>query len=307
MSALATAQVAEAFSVEKFVDLDQWLDARRRYGIGASEGAIVAGEYGSRLKLYCDKLGIGEPDDLSSVEAVEWGLLLEPVVADKYARATGRQLTDPGRLTICRSLLYPWAFATLDRVHLDTDVRRVVEVKTTGATHEEEWESSVPRRHWIQVQHQLAVTGYEAGAICVLIGGQKFRHMDVERNQAFIDWLMAEERKFWALVQAEHPPEADGSFSAREALARMYPTDDGTSVDLPGEANAWDSRLTQLKAEIKGLQAEQFEIENRLKAAIGAASFGVLPNGSGRYSHKSQTRAEYVCPESTFRVLRRTK
>jgi hypothetical protein len=60
------------------------------------------------------------------------------------------------------------------------------------------------------------------------------------------------------------------------------------------------------KEDIKEAEARKLAAENLIKAAIGEASFGDLPDGA-RYSWKQQSRKECVVAASTFRVLRRGK
>jgi hypothetical protein len=53
------------------------------------------------------------------------------------------------------------------------------------------------------------------------------------------------------------------------------------------------------------LEAREAEIENRLKAAIGDATFGVA--GGQAFSWKTQERKGYTVQPSTCRVLRTIK
>lgn len=285
--------------------LTRWLEHRRQ-GIGGSDAPAVIGEnpYKSPLALYCDKLGIGEeqPDN----EKMEWGRLLEPVVADKYARATKRQIIDPGRFAMQWSTDHPFMFATLDRFVIDPERGEgLLEVKTTGAQNADDWEGQVPRMPWVQLQHQLAVTGKPWGSLAVLIGGNTFRWMDVERDEAFIALLIEEEAKFWRRVQLLDPPQPDGSWATKKALDAMFPEDDGSFASLGGEFIDADLELLTIKEDLKQLGLRKDAIENQIKAALGAAAVGVLPNGV-KYTYKTQRRAGYVVEPTSFRALRRS-
>ncbi|MFB3910413.1 MAG: YqaJ viral recombinase family protein [Candidatus Eisenbacteria bacterium] len=309
----------ETMSIEVDEAKERWLQ-RRRTGIGGSDAPVVMGlsPYKGPLQLYCEKLGIGELPNVES-EAAEWGILLEEPVAAKYARATGRKLLYPGPYTIQRSEAYPFAICTLDRVIVadppenpDRELwkemvfnhdRGVLQIKTTGATHEDDWVDGPPPHVYCQVQHEMAVTGYQWASVAVLIGGQKFRWCDVARDEAYIAQLMEAEAAFWRRVETEDPPEP-GPRDGR-TLAALYPTDSGAVIELPPEALQWDVALESAKAREKDARYERETLEARLKAALKDASIGVLPNGV-KYTLKSQTRAAYVCPESTFRVLRRS-
>lgn len=290
---------------------EAWIEARRN-GIGASEAATVLGEnpFGDPLALYCHKLGIVPGDDLSANEAVEWGKRLEPAVADKYESETGRALFDLGRFTSAYNHAFPWAFATLDRIVIPCNgdchagEPGVLEIKTTSARNEGLWENGVPRLPWIQIQHQLAVTGFAWGTAAVLIGGQKFRWMDVDRDDIFIGKMMEAENAFWCRVTAHDPPDPNSGDASRSALAALYPRPTLASVALPGVAMEWDERLEQVKAALRSLDTEKTGLENLIKAAIGEAEAGIMANGVS-YSWKEQTRAEHIVKASSFRVLRR--
>jgi putative phage-type endonuclease len=294
-------------------DEASWLEARRN-GIGASEASAVLGEnpYQSALSLYCLKLGITEPDDLSKNEAVEWGKKLEDLVAKKYIEETGRTLVDLGRNTLLSHPTAPFMLATLDRIIPSAEDQcdqgpGVLEIKTTGAHHADDWAEGVPRLAWIQVQHQLAVTGFRWASLAVLLGGQKFRWMDVYRDDAFISEMLEAEAEFWTRVTNEDPPEPDGTEASKRTLAKLYPSEEpGKVIDLAGECIAWDIRLEDLKGKLKAVESEKLELENKLRAALGDAVQGVLPNGVG-YTLKSQSMPERVLPACTFRVLRRQK
>lgn len=297
------------YTIHRHDSEQQWLESRRFMGVGASEAAIVMGENprSSPLELYALKLGLLPPADLSDNEAVEWGSRLEPLIAEKYATVTGRALLDLGRWTIARPKENPHIYATLDRIINPVachDGEGVLEIKTARGSLYEAWVDGPPRPYYLQLQHQLAVTGYSWGSFAVLFGGQQFRWLDIERDQPCIDALIEAETEFWSRVEAQSPPEADGSPATKRALAALYPRDTGEVVTLDGTATAWDARLQELRPQIQELIDERTAIENRLKAAIGAATVAQLPNGVS-YSYKTQSRPEYVCKAASYRVLRR--
>lgn len=287
----------------------EWIH-RRGKGIGASESATVLGlnPYKSIYTLWCEKVGLVEPDDLSDNEAVEWGTILEEPVARKYVKVTGRMIEDPGRYTVQASREYPWMIATLDRIILPIDGRGpgALEIKTTGSHHAEEWEDDAPVIYQCQLQHQLVVMGWTWGSLAVLIGGQKFRYIDFERNDDFCSFLIEREREFWRMVENEEPPEVDASDSTRNAIRKLFPKDTGETIALPGEFYEWGEKLKEAKAAVKAARAIEQECENQIKAALGDSSVGLLPDGTG-WSWKTQHRDAYMVPASDFRVLREIK
>jgi putative phage-type endonuclease len=291
----------------------EWLELRRG-GLGSSDAAAVLGvsSFKSPLALYAEKLGLAEPEAESP--AMRWGKLLEATIAQEYARETGRAVYHPKILLQHEKhefmLATPDRFATVHKAPKTftttlADHTLLVEIKTAGAYKADDWAEEPPLEYQVQVQHGLAVTGFDLASLVVLIGGQRLLWVDLERNDRFIAVLIEREREFWERIQKLEPPAATGA--DKETLAKLYPKETGTSVDLPREALDWDKRLQEAKEELKRWELVKDESEALLKGWIGEATYGVLPDGAGRYSWK-QVRQEIAAKEAhvrEFRQLRR--
>ena len=74
-------------------DHEAW-EKLRMQGIGGSDVAVIMGynPWKKPYELYCEKVGLIEPEDLSDNEAVEWGVELEPIVAKKFSENTRKKL-----------------------------------------------------------------------------------------------------------------------------------------------------------------------------------------------------------------------
>lgn len=294
-----------AFAVVECATEQEWRD-QRLHGIGASESAAIFGvsPWESPLSLWARKRALLAQSSEES-EAMEWGKRLEPVVAEKYREATGRVLIDPGRTTLLKSIAHPWMLATLDRIIAgDPRGRGVLEIKTTDWRMAEEWAQGVPLPYQIQVQHQLAVTGYGWASVAVLIGGNRFGWVDVPRDDAFIALLLRRTGEFWQHVVTGREPDIDAHARTAEAIKALHPKDNGTTIRLDDEFTRIDAEREALAEEIKRLEKQKDELDNRLKAAIGDATFAELPTGVS-FSLKTIERKEYMAKASTFRQLRR--
>jgi len=292
----------------KTAERTDWLQGRK-LGIGASEAAAVLGvdPWKSPFQLWSEKIGIVDQDDLSENEAVEFGIRLEQPVAMAYADRTGRNVAMWPPYCIARHSQIDWMCCTPDATQID-EIRGegLVQVKTTSAWKQHEWAEGPPLAYLVQCQHELAVTGHDWTTLVVLIGGQRLRFFDINRNEQFIAGLIPKLEEFWNLIQTRTPPEVDGSLATAKVLAKLHPEDSGDTVALPQDAREWAATLEAAKQTIKDMEAVKTEAENKLKAAIGSATFGMLPDGA-RYSWKTQTRKSYVVEENTFRVLRKLK
>lgn len=295
-------------AIAESADRLEWLE-QRRAGIGGSEAAAVLGvcRWKSPLALWSEKVGLTEPDDLSDNEAVEWGLRLERVVAEAFSDRSGRRIEMNPAFKVTRHPKYPWMLATLDAVQWCDGKPGPgnLQIKTAGAFVEKDWRDEPPLSYQVQTSHEMAVSGLKWGSIAVLIGGQKLRWFDYDRNERFIAKLVAREAEFWKLVETKTPPDADASEATTKALAALYPAEqEKLSVALPRDAMDWHAKLEQTKAEIKRLESIERDCKNRLVAAMGAAEFGVLSDGT-TYSLKTTHRPEGVTKASSYRVLRK--
>lgn len=285
----------------------EWL-AVRRSAIGASEAPIILGvsPYKRPVQLFTEKLGLTEPE--RQTEAQAWGLLHEPNIARRYVEETGHVLRDPGRYTLRRSREVPWLVATLDREVVKAEGQSVpapLELKARKFAMAGAWEDEPPVDVLVQVQHQLAVTGWQWAAVAVLIGGCEFRRFVVPRHEDFIAKLLVAEHAFMERLRTRELPAIDASEKTREALRSLYPKEQpGLVVNLPGEAVDWDTERTEAMRQEKAAQERKRAAENRLLAALGEAETGVLPSGVS-FTYKATERAGYTVAPSIVRTLRR--
>jgi putative phage-type endonuclease len=304
--ALAAIGPDGACTAETFPDREAWL-AGRSSGIGGSDVATILGvsPWSSPYRLWAQRRGL-VPAPIES-EAMEWGLRLEGPIAEKYTDETKRALADIGRYTLLRSVRHPWLTCTLDRVILPIDERGpgVLEIKAVNLRKIDDWDKGPPLHYLAQLQAQLAVTGWQWGSLAVLVGGQKFLYVDIARDDAGIDAALAVCKEFWDLLQSGEAPEPDASEATTQTLRAMYATESGETVELPPEAGDWDREIAEAKQAARAAAARVRAAENKLLAALGAASCGVLPGGVGRYQYKQVTRRGYVVEPSTYRELRR--
>lgn len=267
-------------STTQEVARERWLE-QRRSGIGGSDSARAVGLVPGRYRLWAEKSGLIEPEDLSDREWIRWGLRLERSVGEGFAEDTGREVEFHTPFTLLRHPERPWMIDTPDAYQYcpTRSGRGALQIKTAGQFKAAEWSDGPPVAYQVQLMHELEVTGCDWGTLAVLIGGQKLVWFDLDRHDRFIRAMVDQEAAFWELVTARRAPPVDGTEATAAALKALFPTDNGERVDLPAEADQWDTRLCELKEEIKQREAEKLLLENQLKAVIGEASIGVTPAG----------------------------
>lgn len=249
------------------MDRQEWLEWRRK-GIGGSDAPAVVGlsPWKSPIQLYMEKVGEWISEEEPS-EAAYIGTRLENVLAEIFSEQTGMKVMK--RNAILQHTQYPWMIANIDRRIVGK--KEGLEIKTASEYLKDEWkDDEVPAHYLVQVQHYMAVTGYDAWWVAVLIGGNKFRYKRIERDDELIQQLIELEKDFWQNnVLKNVPPEMDGSNASSQLLKRMYPKASLPSIDLPSQAKSLVADLESVKAEIKILEDRKNELENKLKSMLG--------------------------------------
>lgn len=312
LDAIYGADVEAPCYVVSYASRDKWLEARRTLGIGSSDAPAALGlsRFTSPLGLFHEKLGLKRDDDGGDArrnELLTWGQILEGPISMMYVERTKRAVLAPPPYSIFVSKAHPFMFASPDRIVFDPQRPErgpgALEIKNVGEWVSEQWEDGVPDEYIVQHQEQLAVLGLQWGSVAVLMGGQRFAHADIDRDQGLIDIIVPKLEQFWNDVLDGNAPAA-GSRDG-ELLKRLYPGTTGEVVTLGAEFMELDERREAAAAKIKELTDIKTDAENKIRAALGEAVGGVLPNGV-TYTNKPQNRAGYTVQPTTFKVLRRS-
>lgn len=268
----------------KNMDRTEWLEWRRR-GIGGSDAAAIAGlsRFKTPMAVWLEKTGQIEPEEPG--EAAYWGQVLEDVIAREFSLRTGKKVQRKQAILVHPE--YPFMLANIDR--LVVGEKAGLECKTTSEYYKGAWDGDqVPDEYVIQCQHYMAVTGFPKWYIAVLIGGNKFRWKEIERDEEIIGYLIKIEGDFWRLVETNTPPEMDGSKACSDLLDRLYPqAEHGKTIDLPGEAEEAIAQYEEAKEQEAYWAEKRAEAENRLKALLGEAEIGRI--GSRKVIWKNVT------------------
>ena len=257
---------------------EEWLKWRRK-GIGGSDVGAIAGlnPWKTPLEVYLDKRGELPPEENQS-EAAYWGTVLEDVVAKELKKRNEKWIQRKNFL-----LAHPkhqFMQANVDRIVFDKERGPgILEVKTTSAYLADDWkDGQIPDSYNLQANHYMAVTGYEYAWFAVLIGGQKYHQVMIERDEELIDIIIELESKFWEQVKRGEPPAVDGSAASSRLLKHLYPEDNGEIIDLPEQETL--ELIEQFK---KGKELEKQgrdlknEAQNKLKAMLGENVGGRIP------------------------------
>ncbi|NRG47356.1 YqaJ viral recombinase family protein [Bacillus sp. CRN 9] len=259
---------AEVLTITSDMSREEWLKARK-HGIGGSDAAAIAGlnKYKSPVGVYLDKLGQSPEEDLTS-EAAYWGNKMEDIVAQEFSKRTGLKVRR--RNAILKHPEYSFMLANVDR--LIVGEKAGLECKTASEYLRDQWkDEEVPASYLLQCQHYMAVTGYQSWHIAVLIGGNKFIHKKIERDEELIKYLIEIESSFWnENVVKQVPPEFDGTDASVDLIKALYPESiPDTEITLPPDTNTLIDALDQVNEELKQLETQKKEYENKIKDLMG--------------------------------------
>jgi predicted phage-related endonuclease len=259
----------------------------RRSFIGGSDARIIMGnDETALLRLWREKRGKAEPEDLSGNLIVQLGNVTEDLNRLWYERNTGQVITD-----VQRRVFHPvkrWMAATLDGL-----------VEGTGAVFEAKFmlpwtfsEEAAAEKHMAQLQHNMWVTSSKAAALSIITGGGKWVEITIPADPLYQHLLLTAEKKFWRCVETGETPHLFGVEPPRPRIEAVRVVDMGSS-------NAWAEfaasfRRTRsaflehekTKAELKSLMPEDAReaVGHGVRAKrskSGAISFDLLEMEAG--------------------------
>ena len=198
---------------------EEWLAARMMQGIGASEAAAAVGmsPWMTPLDLWKLKTGQTGTKDLSGNDAVLLGVRMEPILRDFYIKEHTEYALDYHPFDILYREDRPWIFATLDGELTDKDGRKgILEIKTGTPNGRAGWEAwsggQMPKNYYCQTLHQLLATEYDFVRLFACLysmdGTKTLKEYEIEREEVKedLDWLLAEEKRFWGYVERREMP-----------------------------------------------------------------------------------------------------
>lgn len=268
-----------------------WLEYRKT-GIGGSDASVVCGisRYKSPVELWMEKTGQLPPQEAG--EAAYWGTMLESVVREEFTKRTGIEVSKPS--VILQSEEYPFMLANVDGICEHPELGACIfEAKTASAYKAGEWEDTIPDEYMCQVQHYMAVTGYQGAYIAVLIGGNIFRWKFVERDEELISMLLELESAFWSHVQDCTPPPLDGSDASKKFLSERFPSSTPSShITLPDTAADLLAQYDEACEELEIVTEKKQRAENLLKEMMGSNEVGVAGGRVITWKNVAQERLD---------------
>jgi predicted phage-related endonuclease len=254
----------------------------RRNFIGGSDARIIMGDDETALlRLWREKRGEIEPEDLSRNLIVQLGTVTEELNRAWYEANTGQSVVD-----VQKHFKHPalrWMAATLDG-----------RVQSSGAVFEAKFmlpwsfsEEAAAEKYAPQLQHNMWVVAARVAVLSIITGGGKWVEIKTYADPLYQHLILTAERKFWRCVESGEPPSLFGIEPPKPRIEAVRIVDMSAS-------NAWAefaavfSRTRsahleheQAKGELKGLMPEDAQQAigygvRAKRSKSGAVSFDLL-------------------------------
>ena len=254
----------------------EWLRYRKQGITGTDAGAIVGlNPYVSAFQVYQDK--ISDMVENTDNEAMRQGRDMENYVAERFTEETGYKVRRAN--AVYQNEKYPFMLADFDRVLVGLPEGRKagLECKTVSPYSANKWkDGAVPFHYQMQVQHYLAVSGFDCWYIAALVFGREFIIRKVDRDEELIQNLIRVEERFWnENILVRKMPDPDGSENCSKMIEKMYfKADCEKSVTLYG-CNKMLARRQELDGLIKKMEKEKSVIEQKIKLEMQEATNGI--------------------------------
>ncbi len=227
----------------------------RRAFIGGSDARIIMGnDEVALVRLWREKRGEAEPEDLSGNLIVQLGTATEALNRTWYERNTGRRVTAVRRRV--KHSAIPWMMATLDGL-----------VEGSGAIFEAKFmlpwsfsEEAAAEKYMGQLQHNMWVTHSREAVLSIITGGGKWVEITIPMDPLYLTVLVSAEKKFWRCVQSGETPHLINAEPPRPHIEAIRIVDMSSS-------NSW-AEFAALFRSTRGAFLDHERAKSELKALI---------------------------------------
>lgn len=216
---------------------------------------------GKANEVILTKQGKLEIEDISHVEAVQMGHVMEPVIGRLAQQKLGVELTKiEESLTHAK---HPWFKSHFDFAGKQGSKTFLVEAKNYNASVRNKFDVSglAPAADVAQLVHEAAVFGVDMVYLAVLFGGQEFVLIPFTITDEQKEDLIKQMAVIWGHAQAGTtlPPED------LEQVKLLYPTSTESIKTASASVEQACMALAQIKANIKALEAQEEQYDTLVR------------------------------------------
>jgi len=209
---------------------------------------------GKANEVILTKLGMMDIPDLSGIEAVQMGHVLEPVIGRLAQNKLKVELHKVEEALTHKT--EPWLRSHFDFAGTENGQTILVECKNYNAQVRNKFDAEsgvIPTADFAQLVHEAAVFGVERIYLAVLFGGQEFVLIPYNITEADKTMLITDMAQYWARVQTKQPLPPENT----EQVKAMYRHDDGNAREASQAVEEACRTLALIKSEIKSLEARE--------------------------------------------------
>ena len=253
---------------------EDWLRYRKCGITGTDAGAILGlNPYRSAFQVYHDKIS----DTIENIdnEAMRQGRDLEEYVAQRFSEETGFKVRRAN--AIYQSEEHPLLLADFDR--LIVGQKAGLECKTVSPFSADKWaDGKIPAHYLAQVDHYLAVSGFDCWYMAALIFGRELVIHKIVTDKQVLSDLIDKEELFWTNhVVPQIPPAPNGCDCDTQQINQLYEVDNrDKTADLSALHGLLDKRQ-ELSDQIEQMEQEKTAIEQQVKLQMQDAAYGTAP------------------------------
>ncbi len=246
-----------------------WLN-HRAMGVGGSDMSAILGisHYATPLDIWLSKTGRNNPEKKDSW-AIRKGNRLEGELRQWFKDTHQDMECYDGTNLSLASRQYPHMLASLDGYLYDPSAESfgVLECKTANSYRAQDWRDEdgspcIPDYYLVQVQHYLAVTGWQWGYVIADTSGVEPLIIRFERDEEDIAVIVKAATEFWRFVESGQMP----ALSNADDVRKVYPEPTEELEDMSDDDDLYD--LMQHYADAAAKEAEYKALKESFKNSL---------------------------------------
>jgi putative phage-type endonuclease len=255
---------------------------RRKYITGTDAGVICgASPWKSPVQLWQEKLGLLEPEDISSKPVVMAGIHLEVGVVSYFEAVTKLKTEKPDGYAVHPD--FPFIAGSIDRWIEGREA--ILECKTAHKT--DAWgddDNRFPEHYLLQIAHYCMLHNINKCYLAVFfLNTYEFKVYTYDRDMRLESLLLDKELAFWDMVQSKTAPEP----ANHEDIRALYPaSSNAPPVVATQRIYTTVQEMQSINDNIDGLEARLKRYKDEISLFMGNSEKLIGPCGKTLATHK---------------------
>jgi predicted phage-related endonuclease len=255
--------------------------------VGGSDARIIMGkDQAALVRLWREKRGEVDPEDLSANLIVQLGVATEDLNRRWYEANTGQVITD-----IQKRFFHPalrWMAATVDGRIEGSDAVFEAKFMLPWSFSEE----TAAEKYMPQLQHNMWVVAARTAVLSVITGGGKWVEILAHADPLYQHLIVTAERKFWRCVETGDEPQLFGVDPPKPPLEAVR------VVDMTA-SNAW-AEFAAIFARTRAAHLDHEEAKAGLKGLMPEDAKEAIGHGvRAKRSKSGAISLDFLTPPNT--------